>query len=151
MRVEFAHLCYNASMKKTGFTLLEVLVVVLIIGILTAFVYPVLRTAVWKARVARLLPLGRYLAQQAQLFYEQNGHYPTDMELGDLVPEHFAFQHDSSEELKKEWSWYQDGELSIHCADGNDGDPRHCRWVSLSIKQEDWGSFFTLFFNACIL
>ncbi len=132
---------------KRAFTLLEMLVVVLIIGILAAVSYPQYRVAVWRARVAKLLPLGRNIAQQVQLFYDVNGYYPTNAQLKELIPDRFQYKSYFSEELQEQWAWYENGNLGIHCADGST-EPTNCRFVSLSLKEKGWSSPFILFFNA---
>lgn len=52
-----------------GFTLIEVLVVVLIIGILTSVALPQYRKAVVKTRVMKLLPLIRAIDSAEQVYY----------------------------------------------------------------------------------
>ena len=55
--------------KTDGFSLIEVLVVVLIIGILTSVALPQYRKAVVKARVMKLLPLMRTIDSAQQVYY----------------------------------------------------------------------------------
>ena len=134
-------------MDKKGFTLIEVLVVVLIIGILAAVVYPQYQAAVWKARVARLLPLGRNLAQQSQLFYEENGQYPTTREMVAFIPDSFKMQEQYLEEIDSESVFWENGQAEVYCANGNN-EPTDCRLVGMEIKGDGWTDSLLLFFNA---
>ena len=61
--------------NKKGFTLLELLVVVLIIGILTAIALPQYKMAVTKAKVASILPLMRRWKDALQEYKLQHGSY----------------------------------------------------------------------------
>lgn len=115
-------------MKRTGFTLLELLIVVLIIGILVSVAYPSFRLAVWKTRVAKLLPLGRDISERVKLFYLTNGNYPTDDDLEGMLPARFQLQ-------EKGWS---DGDLTVYCAQGHPNDePSTCDTVSLWLRGND--------------
>ncbi len=61
--------------SSKGFTLLELLVVVLIIGILTAIALPQYQMAVTKAKVASILPLMRRWKDALQEYKLQHGDY----------------------------------------------------------------------------
>ena len=70
-------------MNKKGFTLLELLVVVLIIGILASIALPQYQMAVTKAKVASILPLMRRWKDALQEYKLQHGYYCADVENGD--------------------------------------------------------------------
>ena len=62
-------------MNKKGFTLLELLVVVLIIGILASIALPQYQMAVTKAKVASMLPLMRRFKDAMAEYKLQHGSY----------------------------------------------------------------------------
>ena len=62
-----------------GFTLMELLVVILIIGILTAVALPKYQSAVDKSRYATLMPTAKTIANSQETFYLANGGYSEDL------------------------------------------------------------------------
>ncbi len=80
----------KCTVKKAGFTLIEILVVVLIIGILAAVALPQYEAAVLKARVQQQLLILHTVARGQEMFYLANGRYSTSFEELDIelpVPE----------------------------------------------------------------
>ncbi len=65
---------------RAGFTLIEILVVVLIIGILAAVALPQYQRAVEKAAAAEALPILDAVWQAAQVYYLTHGDYPNKFE-----------------------------------------------------------------------
>ena len=64
---------------KLGFTLLEVLVVVVIIATLASIAVPQYQKAVYKSRFRTLMSIARGINQGNEDFYLTNGHYATDI------------------------------------------------------------------------
>ena len=70
--------------NNVGFTLLEVLIVVLVIGILTAVAVPQYQKAVLKSRYSALMPIAKSLAMGNEAYYMTNNTYansPTELDV----------------------------------------------------------------------
>lgn len=87
----FREICYNSSMKILkkkgcvcgGFTLVEIIVVLVLIGILVAMVSPIYKHSVIRAREAVLKENLFMIRDSISKFYQDKHKYPTSLE--DLV------------------------------------------------------------------
>ena len=74
---------HNKLIRK-GFTLIEVLVVVLIIGILTSIALPQYQKAVEKSRAAEGMMLAKAVGDAEQVFYSTHNRYTRSIDELDL-------------------------------------------------------------------
>ena len=72
-------------LKKKGFTLIEMLVVVLIIAVLAAIAFPKYQLAVLKTRYTQLMVMGDALRKAEDAYYLANGKYALDSNELDLT------------------------------------------------------------------
>ena len=68
------------KMNKKGFTLLELLMVIIVVGILTSFAIPQYQSFVYKAHVAEAHRLLGALIRAEEQFFLEHGDYTKDMD-----------------------------------------------------------------------
>ena len=99
--------------RRGGFTLVELLVVVLIIGILSAVALPQYQKAVEKSRAAEAVQLLRYMKQQEDIFHLETGRNfdTTNEEMGIEMPSGFRCDYDDGTErcCNKYWCYDNNG------------------------------------------
>lgn len=132
-------------MPKHGFTIIELLVVVIIIGVLTSVALPQLQRVLWKVRYTQGLGLLKQISQQVQMRYLELGYWPNGNEIADLIPAGFERQE---EHLDKDYVSYKKGNFLIWCMEGAvpEGALATCRLLGFSVENSET----TLVVNALV-
>ncbi len=79
---------FNLKKNKKGFTLVELMVVVVIIGILTAIAIPVYNSVTASAKVKSSLANQRTIDSAIEAYYANNNKWPEKLQ--DLIPNYIA-------------------------------------------------------------
>jgi len=72
--------------KSNGFTLIELMIVISIIGILSATAMPYFSRVRERAREAKCFEFSSLLSRVAELYNIENKHYPLTNDVGELAP-----------------------------------------------------------------
>ena len=81
--------------NKKGFTLIEIMVVVLIIGILASAAIPSYRTSILKTKIVNNMPLMRALQDDIINYYNIHGVLPTKLKQLSINKNEFNFSSDT--------------------------------------------------------
>ncbi|EOB3550470.1 prepilin-type N-terminal cleavage/methylation domain-containing protein [Vibrio vulnificus] len=68
----------NKAKKQQGFTLIELMIVVAIIGVLSAIAVPAYKNYVTKSEVASAVASLKSVITPAELYYQENGSFPAN-------------------------------------------------------------------------
>ena len=107
----------TALLNNGGFTLLELLVVVLIIGILVAVALPQYKVAVAKSRASTMVPLLKNLLEAEEVYYLQHGTYVNDLRKLDIMVPPLCSIH--SNNTGNAWKCGKYFFLGVNRSDGN--------------------------------
>ncbi len=117
-----------------GFTVLELLVVMVLVGVLAGIAVPMIRGAIYKADAAHIITDFRTVRGAAMEYYSETGDFPPSagpgrvpVEFVPLLPEGFEFRYQDAEYRWHRWS------LSA----GVPGYPGARAFAALEVQEED--------------
>jgi len=90
----------NLRTRESGFTLIEVLVVVIIVAILAAVAFPIYQNYVKGAYASDAQSAIGSIWNAAQMYYQDRGEWPDDVE-GQLEPKYISLKNAT----KRQWTF----------------------------------------------
>ncbi|NQV49848.1 MAG: prepilin-type N-terminal cleavage/methylation domain-containing protein [Candidatus Marinimicrobia bacterium] len=72
-------------LQRRGFSLLELIIVVVIIAVLSAIAVPVYKHNVEKAKRSEVMVTMGYVKSQLDIYYAEEGHYPISPQYSNIV------------------------------------------------------------------
>ncbi len=97
----------NKTVVRTGFTLVELAMVIVIIGVLAAFALPMFRTSVERSRAAEAFNYLSAIQVAQERYHARQGVYADDLAILDVqfsTPKYFAVGQITGDDLETGWS-----------------------------------------------
>jgi prepilin-type N-terminal cleavage/methylation domain-containing protein len=120
-------------MNQKGFTLTEMLTVIIIVGILSMIAIPKFMSVISKSKITECKPILKQIYTLEQAFFDEHGYYTTDAELLNFdIPKSDYFDYVvTADSLKFEAKAVCKGNIK-----NAKGEVLNGEWVSINEKEE---------------